>query len=306
MGVDTGLTISIHEAPSSMILPDHQSAIKRLAAEKPILEFQFLDDGTTLFGQDKFPKAIMFRQIAAEDMWDDLDKEAEEALVVNMKKDGPWWTFFGGDANYAVRGHVGISYYVDYDVWERYSATGNGSTLSPLPQPYLYHPCRYIEFMEKNNVAGGIWDNMEAFNVLRSIEAFALLTLYHPGHYDEKVMNEHDKPRTSLLRIPKGWSPLSAAHSPKKATYLTAYDFSPHVFWSIWLRELKVDGEKTVRDVESLVSTMRALQKRVKSGESTIMTQFLIDVNLEGHKFRDIDIEDRPFIDGRQKSLVVN
>lgn len=296
MGMDTDLTILIHEAPSSMIFPDPKSAIKRLAAQKPIFEFRFNDEKTRVFLGNDFPKAVMFRQIDV-DLGDDLHPPL---VINNMMRDGPWWEYHEGD--YPHRGELMYAY--GKEDWENYS----------VGEPaFLYHPCKYIDFMDSKYVAGGIWDDVEGGNVLRSIEAFALLAL--GTSYDEKLMKELDKPQTSLLRIPKGWSPLSAAYRSKKLTYLTPSDFYPNRFGALLgLMELKADGVKSkmekgrhsTKAVRSLVSTMRALQKRVKSGKSTILTQFLIDVNGEGNEFEleGVPIEDRPFIDGRQTTIV--
>lgn len=286
MSMDTGLTISIHEVPSSKIFPDHQSAIKRLSEEKPILEFRFDDEKTRLLGTgNTFPKAVMFRQIDV-----DLGDDHHPPLVVNHAlRDGPWWDVAPTPDFYP----VGAS-------------------------AYLYHPCRYIEFMQSSRVAGGIWDDMDAVKVLRSIEAFALLALGTP---DEKVMKELDKPRTSLLRVPKGWSPLSAAYKSKKFDYLNADDFSHSRFRTLELMDLKVDGVKMksgkkphgskkqfgsappLQTYRSLISTMRSLQKRVKSGKTTIMTTFLLDPNYDSFPFEGVPIEERPFIDGRYKRI---
>jgi hypothetical protein len=296
MGMDTTLTISIHEVPSSWIFPNIRTAIASIAMERPILEFKFDDEKTNVFTQDNYGKAVMFPQIDFEsstsaiseapkilEMWDD----GSNLILNHMNRDGPWWSFMPGGRLKVTHGEAD---------WRNYSVGAF---------PYSYNPCKHIEFMENKNVAGGIWDNKEAFNVLRSIEAFALLVLRTSE--DEKLMKELDKPQTSLLRIPKGWSPLSAAYRSKKLTYLTLSDFYPTRLGSLWLWELRVEGEDKKGETEqarSIISTMRALQKRVKSGKSTIMTQFLIDVNMEGHKFEDVPIEDRPFIDGRQASAV--
>jgi len=278
MGMDTGLTISIHEVPSSKIFPDHQSAIKRLSAEKPILEFRFDDEKTRLLGAgNTFPKAVMFRQIDV-----DLGDDHHQPLVLNQAlRDGPWW-----------------------DV----SPTPDFYPVDALA--YLYHPCRYIEFMESSEVAGGIWDDIDGVKVLRSIEAFALLALGTP---DEKVMKELDKPRTSLLRVPKGWSPLSRAYKSKKFDYLNEDDFSHSRFRTLALMDLKVDGVKMkqsgsappLQTYRSLICTMRSLQKRVKSGKTTIMTTFLLNPNYDydSSPFEGVPIEERPFIDGRYKRI---
>ena len=275
MGMDTGLTISIHEAPSSRVFPDHERAIKTLSREKPLLEFKFDDEKTRLLGAgNTFPKAVMFRQIDV-----DLGDNHHPPLVVNQAlTDGPWWDVAPTPDFYP----VGVS-------------------------AYLYHPCRYIEFMESSRVAGGIWDDVEGAKVLRSIEAFALLALGTPS---VKVMKELDKPRTSLLRVPKGWSPLSGAYKSKKFDYLNADDFSHSRFFSLSCQDLKVDGVKMksgsappLKTYRSLISTMRSLQKRVKSGKTTIMTTFLLDPNYDSFPFEGVPIEERPFIDGRYKRV---